>query len=246
MNPILQLNNVWKQFQSSVLAVKDLTLSIERGEIFTLLGANGAGKTTTLNLILNFMPPTKGEIYVDGIDVLSDPVEAKKRMAYVSENVMLYGNLSALENLAFFTKISGKKGLKTDDYVKTLKRVGLPEESLGRHISTFSKGMRQKCGIAIAIQKEASLLLLDEPTSGLDPQSGLEFQKLLVGLRSEGKAILMTSHDIFRAREISDRIGIMRQGELIAVLPRKEFINRDLTDVYVEYMNYDKTVLEGA
>lgn len=238
MEPILKIDNVSKLFSENILAVNDMNLELMRGEIFTLLGGNGAGKTTTLSLVLNFIEPTKGSIWVDGISVTANAIEAKRRMAYVSENVMLYGNLSALENLKFFTEISVDWIVTEKACRETLRRVGLPDDVHNRRVGTFSKGMRQKCGIAIAIEKKASLLLLDEPTSGLDPQSGLEFQRLLLELRKEGRTILMTSHDIFRAREISDRIGIMKNGSLVKTLSREAFVNRDLTEVYMETMNY--------
>ncbi len=173
---------------------------------------------------------------VNGIDVDKNPLEAKKYVAYVSENVMLYGNFTAIQNLDFFTKLAGKKQVAREEYGATLRRVGLPEESFRRRVKTFSKGMRQKCGIAIAIMKDADVILLDEPTSGLDPKSGKEFLGLLNGLREEGKAIFMTSHDIFRAKEISDKVGIMRTGHLLRVLDREEIRKVDLEEIYMRYI----------
>ena len=121
-------------------------------------------------------------------------------------------------------------------YCAALRRVGLPEESFRRRLKTFSKGMRQKCGIAIAIMKDAEVILLDEPTSGLDPKSGREFLGLLNGLRDEGKAIFMTTHDIFRAKEIADKVGIMRTGHLLRVLDREEIGKVNLEDIYMRYI----------
>ena len=186
-----------------VKAVTDLDLTIEGGEIFTMLGANGAGKTTTLMVALGFTEPTRGTVKLCGIDITEQPLEAKKHVAYVSENVMLYGNFSARQNLDFFTRLSGQPPQDAEHYDAIMARVGLQQEAFGRRVKEFSKGMRQKLGIAIAIAKDAQIVLLDEPTSGLDPKSGAEFLELLDELRNEGKAIWMTTHDVFlpRARD---------------------------------------------
>jgi len=134
-----------------------------------MFGANGAGKTTTINLFLNFIPPTSGKALVEGVDVAMDPLSAKKHVSFVSENVMLYGNFTAIQNLDYFSKLAGKRHLAKKDYAEVLERVGLQKEAFDRRVKNFSKGMRQKLGIAIALVKDAANVLLDEPTSGLDP-----------------------------------------------------------------------------
>jgi len=220
-----------------VLAVDNLSLTIQPGEIFTMLGANGAGKTTTLMVALGFTEPNAGTVKICGVDVTKDPLEAKKHVAYVSENVMLYGNFTARQNLDFFTKLGGRKNVSDDEYREVIARVGLPADSYTRRLKGFSKGMRQKLGIAIAIMKDAEVILLDEPTSGLDPKSGAEFLELLAQLRTENKTIWMTTHDIFRAKAIADRLGIMVEGRLVKVLTRDELEHEDLERLYVEYVS---------
>ena len=220
-----------------VHAVNNLTLTIQPGEIFTMLGANGAGKTTTLMVALGFTEPTAGTVKICGIDVTRDPLEAKKHVAYVSENVMLYGNFTAKQNLEFFTKLGGRKNVTDADYEQVMARVGLQADAFQRRVKGFSKGMRQKLGIAIAIMKDAEVILLDEPTSGLDPKSGAEFLQLLAELREENKAIWMTTHDIFRAKAIADRVGIMVGGELVKVLTKNELEDEDLEALYVEFVS---------
>ena len=138
-----------------VKAVTDLNLTIEGGEIFTMLGANGAGKTTTLMVALGFTEPTQGTVKLCGIDITEQPLEAKKHVAYVSENVMLYGNFSARQNLDFFTRLSGQPPQDAAHYDAIMARVGLQQEAFDRRVKEFSKGMRQKLGIAIAIAKDA-------------------------------------------------------------------------------------------
>ena len=233
---MLEILDLSKHY-GDVHAVNNLSLTIEGGEIFCMLGANGAGKTTTLMVSLGFTEPTAGTVKICGVDVTKDPLEAKKHVAYVSENVMLYGNFTARQNLDFFTKLGGHKGVSDAEYDGVLRRVGLQADAFDRRVKGFSKGMRQKLGIAIAIMKDAEVILLDEPTSGLDPKSGAEFLQLLSELRQEGKAIWMTTHDIFRAKAIADRVGIMVEGNLVRIFSQAELDQENLEQIYVEYVS---------
>lgn len=233
---MLEITGLRKEFENGIVAVKDLTLRVAPGEIYCMLGANGAGKTTTVNLIFNFINPTSGVIRVNGVDVYKEPLRAKQHLAYVSENVMLYENFTALQNLDFFSRIGGVSTYSKKDYERILAKVGLPPEANNRRIKTFSKGMRQKCGIAIAISKNADVIILDEPTSGLDPRSGMEFMQILEDLRQENKAILMTTHDIFRAKRISNKVGIMLNGDLVKEITDDDLNDIDLEKLYLEYI----------
>ena len=209
---MLEILDMSKHY-GDVHAVNNLTLTIPPGEIFTMLGANGAGKTTTLMVALGFTEPTNGTVKICGIDVTRDPLKAKKHVAYVSENVMLYGNFTARQNLEFFTKLGGRKNVTKDEYEYVMDRVGLQRDAFERRLKGFSKGMRQKLGIAIAIMKNAEVILLDEPTSGLDP------------------------NDIFRAKQVADRIGIMVSGNLVKIFTRDELKQADLEAVYMEFVS---------
>ena len=233
---MLEAISLSKKYEDGILALENISFRVNRGEIFTMLGANGAGKTTTINIFLNFIEPTDGKALIDGIVTHLYPLKAKQKIAFVSENVMLYNNFSAIQNIDYFSKLGGKSNLSKDDYRHVLLRVGLQEEAHNKKIREFSKGMRQKCGIAIAILKDAEAILLDEPTSGLDPKAGFEFISLLSSLREEGKAILMSTHDIFRAKEISDTIGIMNKGKIIMQKKRSELAGENLEKLYLEYM----------
>ena len=213
--PMIQAINLTKRYEDGLLALDHVSYDIHPGECYCLLGANGAGKTTTINLFLDFIPPTEGEARINGINCHQNPLEAKKYVAYVSENVMLYGNFTARQNLDFFAKLGGKSKLAKKDYYEVMEQVGLPDKAFEQRVKEFSKGMRQKLGIAIAMVKDAPAILLDEPTSGLDPKAGAEFQGLLKRLKSQGKAILMSTHDIFRSKEIADRVGIMKEGKMV-------------------------------
>ncbi len=233
---MIQAIDLTKRYEDGLLALDHLNLHVEPGQIYALLGANGAGKTTTINLFFNFIEPTSGTAKINGIDCTRNPLDAKKHAAYVSENVMLYGNFTARQNLDFFTRLAGRKDLKKEDYHMVMRQVGLPERAFEQRLKTFSKGMRQKLGIAIAILKQAEALLLDEPTSGLDPKAAADFVELLERLKKEGKAILMSTHDIFRAKEIADRVGIMKEGVLIMEKTNSELEGEDLEKLYLKYM----------
>lgn len=233
---MLEADQLSKRYEDGHLALDSLNLTVNTGQVYAMLGGNGAGKTTAINLFLNFIEPTSGEARVDGIVTHKEPLLAKQKIAYVSENVMLYPNFTALQNLDFFVKLGGKSHYTKDDYRRVLLRVGLQEEAHNKRLKGFSKGMRQKCGIAIAILKDAGAILLDEPTSGLDPKAAFEFTKLILSLREEGKAILMSTHDIFRAKDIADIVGIMNRGKLVMQRTKEEIAGEDLEKLYVEYM----------
>jgi len=234
--PPLEAIGLTKRYEDGVLALDNVSFAIEAGQLFAILGGNGAGKTTTINLFLNLLEPTKGEARVCGFPSHKQPLSAKEKVAFVSENVMLYPNFTALQNLDFFARLGGKTDYTTDDYHRVLDRVGLEREFHRKKLRDFSKGMRQKCGIAIAILKDAPAILLDEPTAGLDPKAGRDCMKLLDELRSEGKAILMSTHDIFRAREVADVVAIMDKGKMIMQTKAADLVGRDLEAVYMQYM----------
>jgi len=214
-------------------ALDTLNLTISPGEIYCLLGANGAGKTTTIHLFLHFIEPTSGTARIRGLDVTQAPLETKRFLAYIPENVTLYKHLSGLENLAYFSALGGQKDLSRTRLLEILREVGLPPEVAEKRLSTYSKGMRQKVGIAMAIAREASVLLLDEPTSGLDPKASNEFSLLLQRMSQQGVAVLMATHDLFRARESGTRIGIMRQGKLVADLAAASVSHSQLEEAYL-------------
>jgi len=233
---MIEAIDLTKRFEDGLLALNRLNLNIQLGQIYCLLGANGAGKTTTINLFFNFIEPTSGIAKINGIDCIKEPLEAKKYAAFVSENVMLYGNFTARQNLNFFTSLAGRKNHKKEDYNAVMWQIGLPERAFEQKVKTFSKGMRQKLGLAIAILKQVPSLILDEPTAGLDPKAAAEFVKLLLTLRDEGKAILMATHDVFRTKQIADIVGIMKEGKLIVELTREDLRKEDLEKLYLKYM----------
>ena len=232
---MLEAIDLTKTFNGTT-ALDRLNLRVEPGEVFCLLGANGAGKTTTINLFLNFLQPTSGTARIKGLDVTKHPIEARRVIAYIPEQVMLYPHLTGIENLEYFTALAGMDNYSEADLLEFLAHAGLEESAARRRLGTYSKGMRQKVGIAIAVARGAEALLLDEPTSGLDPKASHEFSEILGRLRDEGVAVLMATHDLFRAKETGSRVGIMKQGRLVATLDTEEIGHADLERLYLEHM----------
>lgn len=232
---MLKALNLTKKY-NDFTALYSLNLNIDAGEIYCLLGANGAGKTTTINLFLNFIQPDEGKALINGLDVVGEPLETKKYLAYIPEQVNLYKNLSGLENLEYFSALAGQDKYTKEEFLNFFDEVGLQRKAADKRVSTYSKGMRQKVGIAIALAKKASALLLDEPTSGLDPKASNEFSKLLKKLSAQGCAVLMATHDLFRAKESGTRVGIMKHGRLVSEMTTNEISHADLERIYLENM----------
>ena len=228
------INQANKSFKGNS-AVQNLTLQVQEGEILGLLGANGAGKSTTINMLLGFLVPDSGEVRINQLDCSTNHKKVRRLIGYIPENVNLYPYLSGIENLDYFCKLAGLNYSKADlqDFLSTC---GLQTDAHHKKVSDYSKGMRQKVGIAIAYAKKAKVYLLDEPASGLDPLASNELSVLLKKLASEGAAVLMASHDIFRVREVCHRIGILKKGTLIKEIRSEEVSANELEKLYLEYM----------
>lgn len=227
----LSLVEVTKKF-GATSAVSRLSLTIRAGEIYALLGPNGAGKTTTINMILGFLTPDSGYIAVGSHRVAEAPLVTRSRIAYLPESIALYPMLTGIENLKYFSLLAEKE---LDDAAcrRLLSDAGLQKEAHTRKAGFYSKGMRQKVGVAVAKAKDASLLLLDEPTSGLDPAASVEFYAMLKDLAGRGLAVLMATHDLWRVSEAATNVGILKNGVLIREMVANGIDSAELQDVYV-------------
>ncbi|WP_109355622.1 ABC transporter ATP-binding protein [Sphingorhabdus sp. EL138] len=191
-----------------------VSFAVAEGEVFALLGGNGAGKSSTLLAFLGFLEPSGGEILVNGKSVANDIAAARSAIAYLPEAAALYGHMTAYENLNYFLDLAGKSASEAD-CDDALNRVALPGEARSRRLQSYSKGMRQKMAIALALLRKTPILLLDEPTSGLDPVAIDEFHDLVKDLAGAGQTILMVTHDVYGACQVADRVGLLRRGQLV-------------------------------
>lgn len=194
--------------------LEGVSFAVAAGETYALLGGNGAGKSTTLLAFLGFLAPTSGQVRVEGREVSADVAAARAAISYLPEAATLYGHLTAYENLDYFLGLAGKLVTRTA-MDRALDQVALPTEARARRMQSFSKGMRQKTAIALALLRDTSILLLDEPTSGLDPVAIDEFHAMVKSLATQGRTILMVTHDVYGACQVADRVGLLRGGALV-------------------------------
>ena len=222
-----------------------ITFSVTSSEVYALLGGNGAGKSTTLLCFLGFLTPVGGRVSVDGVDVTENPGRARKSIAYLPESASLYGHLDAYENLRYFLQLAGVP----DDRAhidEALDRVSLDPDSRADKLASYSKGMRQKVAIALAILRDTDILLLDEPTSGLDPVAIDEFHDLVRSLADAGRTILMVTHDVYGACQVADRIGLLRGGKLVGEFTAPEDSRIDTETVHRAFSNRESRISPPA
>lgn len=212
---ILEMEHVVKRYGSK-LSVDHLNLSVERGEIFGLLGPNGAGKSTTISMIAGLLNIDQGEIRLNGISVKERPLEVKRKIGLVPQDLALYEAMTAAENVTFFARLYGLRGKLLKERVQeSLEFVGLQDKAKDAP-STFSGGMKRRLNIACAIMHRPDLIIMDEPTVGIDPQSRNHILESVRTLNKMGSTIIYTSHYMEEVAAISNRVAIMDQGHIIA------------------------------
>lgn len=240
MHTIPTANDIAVDIQGLAIAyrgshvLQNLDLQVRRGEIYALLGGNGAGKSTTINAILGFVRPLAGSVRVCGIDVAAGALLARRQLAYVPENVALYEHLSAYENIDYFLRLAGTPALRAD-LDSALDAVRLERHARSERLGAYSKGMRQKVAIALALARSVPLLLLDEPTSGLDPHATSEFNTLLQSLRDQQVAVFMVTHDLLGAAQVADRIGFLDRGHIADQFEAAGSERFNVNDLYRRY-----------
>ena len=220
---ILQAQGLHKKFDE-VHAVKGVSFDIEAGEIFSLLGPNGAGKTTTISMLSCLLAPTEGDAVVDGFSVTDEANHVKQAIGVVPQEIALYPTISAKENLQFWGRMYGLRGKHLQERVDaTLEIAGLVDRADGK-VETFSGGMKRRINIAVGLLHDPKILFMDEPTVGIDPQSRRRILDTVQDLNERGMAVLYTTHYMEEAQELSDRIGIIDNGKLIAAGTLDELI----------------------
>lgn len=210
---IIDIRELTKKYKD-IIGLDNLNLQIEQGEIFGFLGHNGAGKTTTVNILTTLLAPTSGSATICGFDIVKESMEVKKCIGYLPENVKFYDNLTAFENLEYFAKLSGIKNPKEKitEVLEFIDFTGIENKKLGE----FSKGMRQRIGIAQALMHEPKVLFLDEPTSGLDPMGIKKLREVILKLnREKGMTIFMNTHLLSEVAKVCTTIGVLNHGKLI-------------------------------
>jgi ABC-2 type transport system ATP-binding protein len=241
---IIEANGLTKKYRTQI-AVNDLTLQIREGEVFGFLGPNGAGKTTTLLMFLGLTEPTSGKVRICGFDPRREPLRVKEKVGFLPENVGFYDDMDARENLRYVARLNRiPDEISARSIEELLIVVGLFEEA-GKKVGLYSKGMRQRLGIAEVLIKEPKLVFLDEPTIGLDPDGTNRMLDLIQSLsRQKNITVFLSSHLLDQVQRICDRVGIMIKGHLVAVGPIEELardklgIDRErytLEEIYMKY-----------
>ncbi|HSJ78733.1 MAG TPA: ABC transporter ATP-binding protein [Erythrobacter sp.] len=233
MTPALEARSL-SLVRDGAVVLNDVSFSVKQGEVYALLGGNGAGKSTTLLTLLGFLQPSSGEVLVNGQTVASDVEAARAQIAYLPEAASLYGHLDAYENLGYFLSLAGCKVTRSG-VDAALDQVALPHEARTRRMQSYSKGMRQKTAIALALLRDAPILLLDEPTSGLDPVAIDEFHDMVKSLAAAGRTVLMVTHDVYGACQVADRVGLLRGGRLVGSFEASDGSRIDTETVHAAF-----------
>jgi len=239
---VIETQGLTKRY-GKVVAVDNLELRIEAGEVYGLLGPNGSGKTTTILMLLGLTEPSAGNVRVLGLDPAREPLSLKRQVGYLPDSVGFYGEMTAWENLAYIARLNGlPQALAKARIEQVLERMGLAEVAQ-RPVSAFSRGMRQRLGLAEVLLKEPKVVILDEPTLGLDPEAAQEFLQMIRGLKAEGITVLLSSHLLHQVQAICDRVGLFHKGKLVLEGRVEELAQRVLEGAY--RIRLEATPLEG-
>lgn len=211
---MIQFDHLSKEYDG-ILAVNDLTAEIQSGEIFGLLGPNGAGKSTTILMLIGLIEPTEGRCLIDGVEVARNPITVKQHIGYMPEDVGFYPSLTAEENLVYFARLFRMERAQYQKRIADLLLlVGL--DGVTKQVGGYSKGMRQRLGLANALLNDPSVIILDEPTANLDPQGVADYRRIIAGVAREGKTVFVSSHILSEVSRVCTSIGLLSKGRLIA------------------------------
>jgi ABC-2 type transport system ATP-binding protein len=213
---LIEAKNLVKRYDGTTV-VKGVSFSVAPGEIFGLLGPNGAGKTTTILMLLGLSDITEGQARVVGYDPVREPLSVKRRVGYLPDQVGFYDNLTAADNMRYMARLIGLTPVQREQRIKSsLEHVGLTEVA-DKRVTTFSRGMRQRLGLAEILMKDAQIAILDEPTSGLDPQATVELLAIIRNLKQHGVSVLLSSHLLDRVQSVCDRVALFNEGRIVLI-----------------------------
>lgn len=236
--PVIELTGLTKKY-GDFIAVNNLDLTIRKGEIFGLLGPNGAGKSTTILMMLGLTEPTSGTVHVCGINSTTHPIEVKRKVGYLPEDVGFYEDMTGPENLVYTACLNGCSRKEAYEKANSLmERVGLAEQ-MEKKTGKYSRGMRQRLGLADVLIKNPEIIILDEPTSGIDPAGVRKFIDLIRQLsREKGQTVLFSSHHLNQVQQVCDRVGLFGGGQLLAGIEMQQILeeNKKLEDIYNQYL----------
>ena len=235
--PIIELHELTKKY-GKFTAVDHINLAVQKGEIFGILGPNGAGKSTTILMMLGLTDPTSGTVQVCGINSTRNPIQVREKVGYLPEDVGFYDDMTGIENLLYTARLNRIPEADAKNKAEELlERVGLPVDTQ-KKAGKYSRGMRQRLGLADVLIKQPEVIILDEPTSGIDPAGVQEFMDLIRQLREEnGLTVLFSSHHLDQVQKVCDRVGLFSNGQLLALIDMAELKDKkqELSDIYNHY-----------
>lgn len=241
MNTVIEAKGLTKQY-GTFAAVNNIALSLQKGEVYGLLGPNGSGKTTTILMLLGLTEPSAGEIRVLGLDPVRQPLSVKAQVGYLPDSIGFYDNMTARENLFYIARLNGLARTEAHERITAaLDRMGLSESS-DHKVGTFSRGMRQRLGVAELLLKQPQIIIMDEPTLGLDPDAARRFLQTIQTLKEEGITIMLASHLLHQVQAVCDRVGLFRNGRIVLEGSVPELAQRVLGGAYRIRLQADGSV----
>ena len=241
MSTILKITNLVKYYSSDEPVIKRLSLEVKKGEVFGFIGPNGAGKSTTIKCITGILPFEEGEITINNLDILQEPLDAKRSFGYVADNQAVYEEMTGREFVEFIASVYGLKENFKHLFEELVKRFNM-SHAIDQYISNYSHGMKQKVCIIASLIHEPDLWILDEPLTGLDISSATQLKNTIIDYKKKGKSVLLTSHNIDSVEKLCDRVAIIIKGEIKTIIDMKDFNGQSLEKLFYQLVQTSEGV----
>ncbi len=241
MSTILKITNLVKYYSSDEPVIKRLSLEVKKGEVFGFIGPNGAGKSTTIKCITGILPFEEGEITINNLDILQEPLDAKRSFGYVADNQAVYEEMTGREFVEFIASVYGLKENFKHLFEELVKRFNM-SHAIDQYISNYSHGMKQKVCIIASLIHEPNLWILDEPLTGLDISSAMQLKNTIIDYKKKGKSVLLTSHNIDSVEKLCDRVAIIIKGEIKTIIDMKDFNGQSLEKLFYQLVQTSEGV----